>query len=152
MLPFTPGGVLLQEGDARREPPIVLAQRAGTPYRNGHLSLVIAAHPLEPAAANGRLVAFQGGYASAGARSCWSPPPGVTARPGAGPGSAPGRRHDRPRGASPQAVSRGWRLLLPDRANARPRRLPPLAGGRRGGIAARRPRIFLARAEPGRDR
>src|SRR3954453_13894694 len=35
MLPFTPEGVLLQEGDARREPPIVLARRAGTPYRNG---------------------------------------------------------------------------------------------------------------------
>src|SRR4051794_18908480 len=50
---------------------------------------------------------------------------GATARPGAGPGSAPGRRHDRPRGASPQAVSTGWRLLLPDRANAAPRRSPP---------------------------
>src|SRR5947209_6293562 len=45
---------------------------------------------------------------------------------GAGPGSAPGRRHDRPRGASPQAVSRGWRRLLPDRANAGPRRSPPV--------------------------
>src|SRR3954453_20410280 len=51
---------------------------------------------------------------------------GVTARPRAGPGSAPGRRHDRPRGASPQAVSRGWRRLLPDRANAGPRRSPPV--------------------------
>src|SRR3954453_21161790 len=49
----------------------------------------------------------------------------AAARPRAGPGSAPGRRHDRPRGASPQAVSRGWRLLLPDRANAAPRRSPP---------------------------
>src|SRR3954465_14659215 len=37
MLPSTPEGVLLQGGDARREPPIVLARRAGTPYRNGHL-------------------------------------------------------------------------------------------------------------------
>src|SRR3954468_22090444 len=50
----------------------------------------------------------------------------AAARPRAGPGSAPGRRHDRPRGASPQAVSRGWRLLLPDRANAGPRRSPPV--------------------------
>src|SRR5690242_14676432 len=49
----------------------------------------------------------------------------AAARPRAGPGSAPGRRHDRPRGASPQAVSRGWRLLLPDRANAGPDRSPP---------------------------
>src|SRR3954449_696523 len=125
MLPSTPEGVLLQEGDARREPPIVLARCAGTPYRNGQVSLVIAAHPLEPAVCTGRLVAFQGGCADAGARSCWSPPLGATARPRAGPGSAPGRRHDRPRGASPQAVSRGWRRLLPDRANAAPRRSPP---------------------------
>src|SRR3954452_19297120 len=50
----------------------------------------------------------------------------AAAPPRAGPGSAPGRRHDRPRGASPQAVSRGWRLLLPDRANAAPRRSPPV--------------------------
>src|SRR4051794_40439374 len=49
----------------------------------------------------------------------------AAARPRAGPGSAPGRRHDRPRGPSPQAVSTGWRLLLPDRANAAPRRSPP---------------------------
>src|SRR4051794_30556607 len=95
------------------------------PIETGSLVVDFVAHPLEPAAANGRLVAFQGGCAKAGARSCWSPPPGVMARPGAGPGSAPGRRHDRPRGASPQAVSRGWRRLLPDRANAAPRRSPP---------------------------
>src|SRR3954451_9463012 len=50
MLPSTPEGVLLQEGDARREPPIVLARRAGTPYRNGHSIVVSVAHPLEPAA------------------------------------------------------------------------------------------------------
>src|SRR3954447_6854015 len=50
----------------------------------------------------------------------------AAARPRAGPGSAPGRRHDPPRGASPQAVSRGWRRLLPDRANAAPRRSPPV--------------------------
>src|SRR3954451_20792543 len=50
MLPFTPEGVLLQEGDARREPPIVLARRAGTPYRNGQEVLDSVAHPLEPAA------------------------------------------------------------------------------------------------------
>src|SRR3954453_24056675 len=43
-----------------------------------------------------------------------------------GPGWAPGRRHDRPRGASPQAVSRGWRLLRQDRANAGPDRSPPV--------------------------
>src|SRR3954464_6767521 len=41
-------------------------------------------------------------------------------------GGPPGRRHDRPRGASPQAVSTGWRRLLPDRANAGPRRSPPV--------------------------
>src|SRR5690349_20104592 len=126
MLPSTPEGVLLQEGDARREPPIVLARRAGTPYRNGQVFTWSVAHPLEPAVCTGRLEAFQGGCADAGARSCWSPPLGVTARPRAGPGSAPGRRHDRPRGASPQAVSRGWRRLLPDRANAGPRRSPPV--------------------------
>src|SRR4051795_1326617 len=44
MLPFTPGGVLLQGGDARREPPIVLARRAGTPYRNGHTLWIFVAH------------------------------------------------------------------------------------------------------------
>src|SRR3954447_6282345 len=59
ILPFTPEGVLLQEGDARREPPIVLAQCAGTPYRNGHLVSDFVAHPLEPAVCTGRLVAFQ---------------------------------------------------------------------------------------------
>ena len=37
MLPFTPEGVLLQEGDVRREPPFVLALSASTPYRNGQL-------------------------------------------------------------------------------------------------------------------
>ena len=58
-----PEGVLLQEGDARREPPIVLARRAGTPYRNGHAVCGSVAHPLEPAVGNGRLVAFQGGCA-----------------------------------------------------------------------------------------
>src|SRR4051794_1583594 len=126
MLPSTPEGVLLQEGDARREPPIVLARRAGTPYRNGQLSRGFRRTSARACRANGRLVAFQGGCADAGARSCWSPPLGVTARPRAGPGSAPGRHHDRPRGASPQAVSRGWRLLLPDRANAAPRRPPPV--------------------------
>jgi hypothetical protein len=31
MLPFTPEGVLLQEGDVRREPLFVLALRASTP-------------------------------------------------------------------------------------------------------------------------
>src|SRR4051794_25473923 len=126
MLPSTPEGVLLQGGDARREPPIVLARRAGTPYRNGHLISCSVAHPLEPAAPTAGSWHFRGGCAKAGARSCWSPPLGVTARPGAGPGSAPGRRHDRPRGASPQAVSTGWRRLLPDRANAAPRRSPPV--------------------------
>src|SRR3954447_18277466 len=50
MLPSTPGGVLLQEGDARREPPIVLARRAGAPYRNGQVFAWFVAHPLEPAA------------------------------------------------------------------------------------------------------
>jgi gamma-glutamyl:cysteine ligase YbdK (ATP-grasp superfamily) len=35
MLPFTPEGVLLQEGDVRREPPIVLALSASTPYETG---------------------------------------------------------------------------------------------------------------------
>src|SRR4051794_5218823 len=50
---------------------------------------------------------------------------GSAAWPRAGPGSTPGRGHDRLAGASPQAVSRGWRLLLPDRANAAPRRPPP---------------------------
>src|SRR5690348_11845190 len=44
MLPFTPGGVLLQGGDVRREPPIVLARRAGTPYRNGQLIVCSVAH------------------------------------------------------------------------------------------------------------
>ena len=45
-----PEGVLLQGGDVRREPPIVLAQRAGTPYRNGQVFTWSVAHPLEPAA------------------------------------------------------------------------------------------------------
>jgi gamma-glutamyl:cysteine ligase YbdK (ATP-grasp superfamily) len=35
MLPFTPEGVLLQEGDVRQEPPFVLALSASTPYRVG---------------------------------------------------------------------------------------------------------------------
>src|SRR4051794_7704791 len=74
MLPSTPGGVLLQGGDARREPPIVLAQRAGTPYESRYEVVGSVAHPLEPAVCTGRLVAFQEGCASAGARSCWSPP------------------------------------------------------------------------------
>src|SRR3954451_16764536 len=103
MLPFTPEGVLLQGGDARREPPIVLARRAGTPYRNGQQVLVIAAHPLEPAVCTGRLVAFQGGCASAGARSCWSPPLGRRRGRGPARAQAPGRRHDRSLGPFPQA-------------------------------------------------
>src|SRR5690242_10631782 len=76
----------------------------------------------------------------------------AAARPGAGPGSAPGRRHDRPRGASPQAVSTGWRLLLPDRANVGPG--SPTAcgvspGGRRSGTAASRPTLpARVKAEP----
>ena len=44
MLPFTPEGVLLQEGDVRREPPIVLALCASTPYRNGQEVLDSVAH------------------------------------------------------------------------------------------------------------
>src|SRR5215212_3079517 len=49
MLPFTPEGVLLQEGDVRQEPPFVLALRACTPYRNGQL-IWICRTSLEPAA------------------------------------------------------------------------------------------------------
>src|SRR3954453_9187628 len=99
MLPSTPGGVLLQEGDARREPPIVLARRAGTPYRNGQQVLVIAAHPLEPAVGAAGSWHFRGdvrtlalGHAGL-LRWGW--------RRGRGPARA---AHDRPRGASPQAV------------------------------------------------
>src|SRR5687767_11656194 len=44
MLPFTPEGVLLQEGDVRREPPIVLALSASTPYRNGQVIRSSVAH------------------------------------------------------------------------------------------------------------
>ena len=44
MLPFTPEGVLLQEGDVRREPLFVLALCASTPYRNGQLFMSSVAH------------------------------------------------------------------------------------------------------------
>ena len=53
MLPFTPKGVLLQEGDVRQEPPIALALSASTPYRNGQELTSSVAHrsslPLAPA-------------------------------------------------------------------------------------------------------
>src|SRR5215213_3366862 len=53
MLPFTPEGVLLQEGDVRREPPFVLALCASTPYRNGQEVTDSVAHrsslPFAPA-------------------------------------------------------------------------------------------------------
>src|SRR5687767_11393955 len=48
MLPFTPEGVLLQEGDVRREPPFVLALRASTPYRNGQDFTSSVAHRSSP--------------------------------------------------------------------------------------------------------
>ena len=57
MLPFTPEGVLLQEGDVRREPPIVLALSASTPYRNGHTVLDLS-HIARARRSNGGLVAF----------------------------------------------------------------------------------------------
>jgi hypothetical protein len=57
MLPFTPEGVLLQEGDVRREPPIVLALSASTPYRNGRLLRVLS-HIARACRSRGRLVAF----------------------------------------------------------------------------------------------
>jgi hypothetical protein len=71
MLPFTPEGVLLQEGDVRREPPFVLALCASTPYRNGQKALDSVAHrsslPLAAAGswhfwgcANGLLLAHSG--------------------------------------------------------------------------------------------
>ena len=44
MLPFTPEGVLLQEGDVRQEPLFVLALRASTPYRNGQVIWCSVAH------------------------------------------------------------------------------------------------------------
>ena len=44
MLPFTPEGVLLQEGDVRQEPLFVLALRASTPYRNRHQFECSVAH------------------------------------------------------------------------------------------------------------
>src|SRR5689334_737621 len=107
MLPFTPEGVLLREGDVRREPPIVLARRAGTPYRNRHW-FWISSHIARARRANGGLVAFLGMCERADARSCWSPP-WVRRRRGRGPARAspPGRRHDRSLGPPPQGVSRG---------------------------------------------
>ena len=59
MLPFTPKGVLLQEGDVRQEPLFVLALRASTPYRNGHTVLDLS-HIARARRANGGLVAFLG--------------------------------------------------------------------------------------------
>src|SRR5215207_1890000 len=59
MLPFTPEGVLLQEGDVRQEPPIVLALSASTPYRNGRI-LSVLSHIARARRANGGLVAFLG--------------------------------------------------------------------------------------------
>jgi hypothetical protein len=59
MLPFTPEGVLLQEGDVRREPLFVLALRASTPYRNRH-RVWLSPHIARARRANGGLVAFLG--------------------------------------------------------------------------------------------
>jgi hypothetical protein len=59
MLPFTPEGVLLQEGDVRQEPLIVLALRASTLYENRQQDLVLS-HIARARRANGGLVAFLG--------------------------------------------------------------------------------------------
>src|SRR5688572_5549993 len=113
MLPFTPEGVLLQEGDVRREPPIVLALSASTPYRNGHLIRSSVAYRSSPPLQR-RARGIFGMCERAAASSCWSPPWSPRCCGGQRPSlpTAPGQRHDRCPCASRQAVSRRWPALL----------------------------------------